>query len=137
MLRECYCIVIRMEAVPEDDKKIKKDTPIKYYNELSVQRHYYREEDENVRVSANRQVWLSDFDMCIPMIRGGRCFIEYVFTHDLDRVNDYADMLIDHVRRAKKERPRWLLNLDYPFVKITDIQGLEGYRYVPDLKIWT
>jgi hypothetical protein len=135
MLHECYCVVIRIEAVKEDDRK--KDSKVEYYNELSVQRHYYQDGEEAVHVSPGRQVWLMDFDMCIPVIRGGRCFIEYVFTHNFEKINEYAETLVDHVRRAKSERPKWLIDPDRPFVKLSNMEDIEGFDYVPDLKIWS
>lgn len=133
-MQECFCTVIHMEARKTDPAD--KASPIEQKNQFYILHYSYPDNAEMVHVSTNKNLWVSEFERCIPIMRSGRCFAEYCVNQSIDSIPNTMEMLKDHVAAMLKSARRPLIDLSFPFTVKANFPYDGADEVDLDLDIW-
>ena len=133
-MKECFCIVIHMEGRRSDPAD--KNSAIERLNQFYILRYYYPEGAEMVRASENKNLWVVEFERCIPIMRSRACFAEYCVNSSQDSIPTTMETLKEHVAAMLKSTRKPLIDLDAPFVIKANFPYDLADEVDPELDIW-
>ena len=133
-MKECFCTVIHMEARRSDPNDRK--SPLEQSNQFYVLRYFYPDGAEMVRASENKNLWVMEFDRCIPILRSGACFAEYCVNTSPEKIPATMETLKNHAAAMLRDARKPIIDMNVPFVIKANFPYEGADEVDPELDIW-